>query len=276
MPCWWSWVSGSFFGVPKRAVKAGRSMALKVPTTAKGSVAKKAALKVDAYGYPIPEEGEVRDSFNIVLSMPKGTDVVALKRALKRAVREFAAAEFEHHQYVMAMHTWDTDPDPNPSPHPHVHLAVKARSDTGVRLNPRKADLQRWRETFVQTLRANGIEAVATKRVARMQRAPGERQSVRQLKIRGGVPNRMVRRNDEVARRAGAVLSDGSVPKRYREVAAVLRESSDSKDWRLALALLERFVSSRSKALGGAGRKPGLPESPNPPEAPPRDRDRER
>lgn len=198
-------------------------------------------------GHPIPQDGRVRESFNIVLSMPKGTDVVGLRRA----VQELAAAEFSGHTYVMALHTWDTDPDPQPSPHPHVHLAVKAKSQSDARLNPRKADLQRWRETFVRTLEANGIEAVATRRAVRLQRRPGERQSVRQMKSRGVVPSRLVRRDEAGARRDGAQRSDSAVVQGYRTIAAALRESPDPKDLRLALGLLQRFGVARSKGLGG-------------------------
>lgn len=54
--------------------------------------------------------------------------------------------ETDPHQYAMVLHTFETDPDPHPSPHPHVHLTVKAADLDGVRLNPRKADLQRWRD----------------------------------------------------------------------------------------------------------------------------------
>jgi hypothetical protein len=50
---------------------------------------------------------------------------------------------------------------------PHVHLSVRAESRQGQRLNPRKADLQRWRETFAEKLRGWGIEAEATCQVTR-------------------------------------------------------------------------------------------------------------
>jgi hypothetical protein len=46
---------------------------------------------------------------------------------------------------------------------PHVHLAVRPESIHGSRLNPRKADLHRWRETFAEKLRGWGIEAEATR-----------------------------------------------------------------------------------------------------------------
>jgi hypothetical protein len=50
---------------------------------------------------------------------------------------------------------------------PHVHLSVKAESRNGQRLNPRKADLHRWRETFAERLRGWGIDAEATRQASR-------------------------------------------------------------------------------------------------------------
>jgi hypothetical protein len=50
---------------------------------------------------------------------------------------------------------------------PHVHLSVKAESKHGERLNPRKADLHRWRETFAERLREWGIDAEATRQASR-------------------------------------------------------------------------------------------------------------
>ena len=49
--------------------------------------------------------------------------------------------------------------------HPHVHLVVKAEHEYGgPRLNPRKADLQRWRERFAEYLTELGVAATATRR----------------------------------------------------------------------------------------------------------------
>jgi hypothetical protein len=77
-----------------------------------------------------------------MLSMPRGTDPLIVQRA----AREFARIEFADHRYVMVLHTHQGNP--------HVHLSVKAESKHGRRLNPRKADLHRWRETFAERLRS--------------------------------------------------------------------------------------------------------------------------
>jgi hypothetical protein len=118
---------------------------------------------------PMKEVGELRETLHIVFSMPADTDEVGLKRA----VRALAATEFEGHQYVMAYHTPASDPDPNPPRHPHIHLSVRMQGRDGRRLNPRKADLQRWRGGFARELRAHGIEANATSRLSRLKRDRG-------------------------------------------------------------------------------------------------------
>ena len=43
----------------------------------------------------------------------------------------------------------------------------RAESKHGKRLNPRKADLHRWRETFAGKLRDRGVEAEATRQATR-------------------------------------------------------------------------------------------------------------
>jgi hypothetical protein len=80
-----------------------------------------------------------------------------------QAVKNFAREEFAHqHRYVMALHAEQKD---GHGKHPHVHLVVKAEHDYGgKRLNPRKADLQRWREQFAGQLTALGVAATATRR----------------------------------------------------------------------------------------------------------------
>ena len=128
-------------------------------------------------GIGIPYEGEKRkEAYNIILSMPPGTD----RQAVKDAARAFAAQEFENHQYVFAAHDDEA--------HPHVHLAVKATDRHGARLNPRKADLQRWRELFAERLREQGIEANATPRKARGIVARAEKQVIRHMEQRGVTP----------------------------------------------------------------------------------------
>ena len=89
----------------------------------------------------IAEPGQRREAFNIMLSMPRGTDPLTVQRA----AREFAKIELADHKVVMVLHDHQANP--------HVHISVRAESKHGKRLNPRKADLHRWRETFAEKLR---------------------------------------------------------------------------------------------------------------------------
>src|SRR5208282_6686538 len=100
-----------------------------------------------------------RQAFNIVLSMPAGTS----PDTVLKAVKQFAREEFAHqHRYAMALHA---DEKGKHGMHPHVHLVVKAEHEyERKRLNPRKADLQRWRERFAGYLTELGVPATATRR----------------------------------------------------------------------------------------------------------------
>ena len=106
-------------------------------------------------GSYIEDNSERREAFNIMLSMPGGTDPLTVQRA----AREFARAELADHRYVMVLHDHQANP--------HVHISVRAESRDGRRLNPRKADLQRWRETFAEKLRDWGVDAEATRQRTR-------------------------------------------------------------------------------------------------------------
>ena len=103
----------------------------------------------------VAEPRQRREAFNIMLSMPRGTNPLTVQHA----AREFAKIELADHKYVMVLHDHQANP--------HVHISVRAESKHGKRLNPRKGDLHRWRETFAETLRDWGIEAEATRQATR-------------------------------------------------------------------------------------------------------------
>ncbi|MDN6297533.1 MAG: relaxase/mobilization nuclease domain-containing protein [Halomonas sp.] len=119
-----------------------------------------------------------RDTTNIIMSMPAGTE----SRDVKNAVRAFAHRQFgKNHQYVMALHT-DTDS-------PHVHLTVKNLGYDGYRLNVKKGDPQKWRETFATELVRRGVEAEATPRATRGVIKKGVSQVVRNIREKGQTPH---------------------------------------------------------------------------------------
>ncbi|BBU68767.1 relaxase/mobilization nuclease domain-containing protein [Fluviibacter phosphoraccumulans] len=123
-------------------------------------------LKHQVRGRPIPELSNRREAFNIILSMPAGTP----PDKVREAAREFLEGEFGgKHRYCFTLHT-DTDK-------PHVHACVQAAPlRKGKRLNPRKADLQCWREGFAEQLRNIGIDANATARRTRGETRQTQRQ----------------------------------------------------------------------------------------------------
>lgn len=112
-------------------------------------------------------------SVSLVLSMPKGTDPFALRDAARAFAQAAFGARFD---YVFALHTDE--------PHPHVHVAVQARGSSGERLNPKKADLEAWRQLFARELRERGVEAEATPRRARGVTRKAERGPIRRIRER--------------------------------------------------------------------------------------------
>ena len=106
-------------------------------------------------GSLIDDISDRREAFNIMLSMPRGTDPASVQWA----AREFAKTELADHKYAMVLHDHQANP--------HVHISVRAESKHGRRLNPRRTDLHRWRETFAAKLQERGIEAEATRQATR-------------------------------------------------------------------------------------------------------------
>lgn len=117
-------------------------------------------------------------SINIILSMPAGTNAIAVKDS----ARAFAIETFGHnHDYVFVQHL--------DNKHPHVHLTVRSLGHDGKRLNPRKADLQAWRERFAGELRLRGIAAEATPRRTRGRVRKADRGAVLALRKRKITPD---------------------------------------------------------------------------------------
>ena len=188
-------------------------------------------------GMPIAADSTMRDAFHLVLSMPTRTDPMSVQRA----ARDFATREFSGFQYALVLHTFETDPDPHPSRHPHVHLTVKAAGLEGIRLNPRKADLQRWREGFAEALREHGIEATTTSRIHRTMH---ERWTVRHLhepSKKGETLERLKR----TTRRQGRAQD---VMRNYEQVMRALARSDRGEDRQLAADLV-RYLSERTRGV---------------------------
>jgi hypothetical protein len=169
-------------------------------------------------GAYVGEEGHRREAFNVMLSMPRGTDPLIVQKA----AREFARIEFADHRYVMVLHDHQANP--------HVHLSVKAESKHGERLNPRKADLHRWRETFAERLREWGIDAEATRQASR-----GEYRNRDELwRIKAREQGRL--RKDRPQRKSGEAprLSRQGALDAWRQIFNALADSTSKDDQALA------------------------------------------
>jgi hypothetical protein len=178
--------------------------------------------------------GTKRESFNIVLSMPPGTD----RLSVHNAVRDFARSEFGgRYDYAFVSHD-DTD-------HPHAHLAVKAQGYDSRRLDPRKSDLQRWRQTFAEKLREHGIEANATTRRTRgITKKPKGRGVIEAEKAGRELPRyRDANDNPSNPYAHKTRQTHGQVLRAYKGIAEALQQSSNEEDRRLAIDLV-KFVGS--------------------------------
>ena len=104
----------------------------------------------------VDRPARARDTINLILSMPTGTN----PQAVAEAARAFAQKTFgEHYDYLLAHHNKESDPK-RPE-NPHTHLTIRTKGRDGQRLDPRKRDLQVWREAFALELRERGVVAEA-------------------------------------------------------------------------------------------------------------------
>lgn len=186
-------------------------------------------------------EGSATDRTRIMTSIVFSMPGTANAEAVKDAVRALARQEFQgRHDYAMALHT-DTH-------HPHVHLTLRTVGEDGQKLNLRKADLQRLRDTFAEKLRTRGVEAESTPRHARGVTRRGEVTPVYKIRQRGGKPladarkMRQVRRDleDNGGRLPQKAWDDALIARRnrvmatYDQAATILAGSADPKDRDLA------------------------------------------
>jgi len=176
-------------------------------------------------GTLIDDISDRREAFNIMLSMPRGTDPLIVQRA----AREFAQAELADHKVVMVLHDHQANP--------HVHISVRAESKHGKRLNPRKADLHRWRETFAEKLRGHGIEAEATRQASR-----GNTRNYEPLwRVKAGQDGRLLKTRARFKVGPASVAGRAEAAEAWGHIATALAASGDPSDRSLAQAVA-RFV----------------------------------
>jgi type IV secretory pathway VirD2 relaxase len=166
--------------------------------------------------------------------MPAGTDAAAVKDA----ARAFAIETFGHnHDYVFVQHLEDK--------HPHVHLTVRSLGHDGKRLNPRKADLQVWRERFAGELRLRGIAAEATPRRTRGKVRKADRGTMLALRKRAITPYVDRRAREEVLWEA----QNGTSGERLWERQIQARQEEIRRSYLNCAAELERTGQAPDQAL---------------------------
>lgn len=189
-------------------------------------------------------QGTNRQAFNVVLSMPAGTNPEKVLAAAQGFARETL---YGKHQYAMVLHTQESDPHKDAPAHPHVHLIIKAEGYDGKRLHIRKATLQAWRETFAEQLRDRGIEANATPRVVRGVTQKAKSPALYHLEKRGDSKVRADKLNE-----AKAELNAGSTEMKPWEKAILNRRN---KTLREMLQAAKHYEGEGDQALAAAIRK---------------------
>lgn len=188
-------------------------------------------------GPQMEEVAQHRLAFNMMFSMPEGTDA----RALYEAVRATAEEEFAGHQWLMVQHFDE--------PQVHCHVTVKAEGFSGTRLNPLKADLQRWRERFAHELRERGVRAEATRRASRLHQARVNKPwAATRIEERGGESNPQPR-GANVERIENWKKTENQAASHYDQVIDALHRSDDAADRVLAKEL-------ENSSVGKAARQP--------------------
>ena len=160
-----------------------------------------------------------REAFHIIFSMPAGTPPEAVRAATAEAAREL----FEGHKYVFVLH--------EDQGAPHVHLSVRADRYDGVRLSPRKADLDRWRTVFARNLQDRGVNAVASRQPVR-----AANRNYRKLwEDRAAGRGQLARQRPEQRTSARALAVRAEAIKAWEQIARALASSKDPADVRLAV-----------------------------------------
>ena len=187
-------------------------------------------------GAYIGDVGHRHEAFNVMLSMPRGTDPLIVQRA----AREFAKIEFADHRYVMVLHDHQANP--------HVHLSVKVESKHGQRLNPRKADLQRWQETFAERLREWGVDADATRQATRGQHRsyPTLKRMKAQDKGALPLPGTTTKSGERFMRSHKQALES------WLRIMAALTQSAEPADRKLAVRSSSTSTRCRSRSTSHA------------------------
>lgn len=176
-----------------------------------------------------------RDAVHMEVSGPAGSD----REAVFAAARAMALEIFgPNHSYLVAEHR-DTK-------HPHAHIMVKMRGHDGKALDPKKTDLNVWRETFAAKAREQGLNLQASSRAARGVGRKGQGRAVNQMIKRGVTPETVSQRRLAAARD----LSEGRTAANAFEAAAIKRYYVEKQAMQVAA---ERMNATGQATAGKTG-----------------------
>lgn len=223
-------------------------------------------------GQPVRRRPRDRVTMNLMLSMPEGTDT----GAFELSVRDFLQETFAKNDHVFAFHD-DTN-------HYHAHIAVSLQGDDGSWLNPRKADLQAWRESFAEALEHRGIAADATPAYSRGRGKMGYRRDKDETRKRKTNRKPRVSPTFDAAAEAAAIEQRAAAWSRIAdhyqragdaEAAGHIREYvADRFDYHPAAEALERPAAKAEQPQPVQQDRPAKSEAPAPKVRPSEDRER--
>ena len=212
-----------------------------------------------ADGQAVKRRPRERVTMNLMLSMPEGTDT----GAFEMSVRDFVAETFQKNDHVFAFH--------DDKGHYHAHLVVSLQGDDGKWLNPKKADLQRWRENFAEALEGRGVAADATPAYSRGKGKSGYKRDLKELSKRG------TRRTPERSQTFSAEIEAGAIQKRAQAWSRIGEHYAKAGDREAADAineyLREQFdhhpkAQEPTATAPAPAPAPTIPERPKAQEAP--------
>ncbi|HYH56547.1 MAG TPA: hypothetical protein VD772_08050, partial [Anseongella sp.] len=132
--------------------------------------------------------------------------------------------------------------------------AVKCRGHDGKWLNPRKADLQHWRDLFAEKLREEGVDAEATPRFTRGVTRKAERSAVRHMARDDRahpprVPDVVSAKRKEIFKELMEEVKNGvTAPPKPWEEAIKSRQNNVRRAWLSAAQALEQTTADTHSA----------------------------
>ena len=131
-------------------------------------------------------------------------------------------------------------------------LSICSRGDAGQRLNPKKADLEQWRQVFAEKLRERGVEADATSRRARGVTRKAERTPLRKIQERhaGGRGDMAAVRRAAYRDAARAAFQGDTLPRTWEQKSAD-RQGRIRSIYLAQARLLQASTNPQDRELGG-------------------------